>query len=387
MMYKNRVNRAAIIFTVAVLGTLSAGAWAGERNAESDFTALKAAKNLPAEIKDNLDLYQVLFQNYYTNRDVLSDTELDLVSAAFEAAGLVSAAGKGKHIDLTKTMVGTKKSVTFNSRVTRIGDKSVGAVFMRVPNSSAEVVVVEVERPLPKRVVQEQMQTIVQRIGTLASSDPRWWMQLDVKRHPKNGEYIVHHAKSPDDGIVVTADSGFARLSGMTAPSLAGKLTRDIKVGLGGAPGGRAGTPRDEAMKLRSEGDELFETNLAGAEGKYRLAMQTDPSYPHAYERLAQVAEKQGKAEIARQMRERIVSIRDLEDVRQSTDSSESHISAYRERLAADPGALYPYILLVQEYRKAGSNAELDSLKEAIRAQKALNDSDRKFLIAFIEKG
>jgi len=388
MMYKSGMKRASGVLLLATFLVVQAAAFADQRTAESDYRLLVEKKNsLPPEVRENLELFHSLLQNYYSHPDQLSETELDLVTGALSAAGIQTAAGRGKHVDLTKTMVGTKKAVRFRTVVNQIKDKSVGKLYMHVPDKVQDIVVVEVERPLPTRVVQTQMETILQRVSSLVKAEPNWWMQLDVTRHPKNGEVIVHHPKSPDDGIVVTADTAFAKLSGMKPAQLAEKLLKDIKAGIGGAPGGRSGTPRDEAMKLRSEGDDQFEKDRTGAKAKYLQALHTDPSYPHAYERLAQIAEIEHHADVAEKLRNRIVVVRDLENIRQSTEDPQARIAAYRERLDTDPGAIYPYFLLIREYRQLSQTDELDTLAARIKSEKELDEADRKYLLKVIELG
>lgn len=272
--------------------------------------------DLPAYYREHAEFVRELIGDFVAGKE-MTQSEAELAKTVLDAIGFVSgdpiasrsilddvATGKS-----TKTTITTAKDKpTFSTKATKLPRKrSMAWVVLSMQGRSRKIIEVP---GIPGLDAAKRARMIAARMARAADADPHWWMQTRVGA--KSGETVVKLAGSPNH--LVTADRPFARLVGESPAGLAEHIIHQIKLTMdsritGGLLGSRAAvaeepSPRERAVALRQEGDELCEADPKGAEAKYRASIAADSGYGTAYARLIDLLTDQKRTAEANKVRE-----------------------------------------------------------------------------------
>ncbi len=199
-----------------------------------------------------------------------------------------------------KFIPGISEQAKFTSAVVKINGSPVGVVDMSIAGKKQRVV--EIHSALPGYPVDKRARIVAERLVELQKKDPLWWSTLGV--YQVRGEYAVN-ARKAENGLLVTADASWAEQWGTTPQGLAKMLVKNIRTaidpkvddGIGARDIPTAEDLRIEAVRLRMEGDSLFDTSPQSAEELYRKALKADPTYAVPYLRIADLCQNQKRVE------------------------------------------------------------------------------------------
>lgn len=189
-----------------------------------------------------------------------------------------------------KFIPGISEQAKFTSAVVKINGNPVGVVDMSIAGRKQRVV--EIHSSLPGYPVDKRARIVAERLVDLQKKDPLWWSTLGV--YQVRGEFAVN-ARKAENGLLVTADASWAEQWGTTPQGLAKMLVKNIRTaidpkvddGIGARDVPTAEDLRIEAVRLRMEGDSLFDSDPKSAENLYRKATKSDPTYAVPYFRIA----------------------------------------------------------------------------------------------------
>lgn len=257
-------------------------------------TALEAAKNDP-EFKDEIPQLRVTLPKYLRYLDKPTDGKLRRMEEETAKAFYEKYIGnnRGSRKPFSSPAKEIQRSTTFRVRkATKYN--AIEAVIGSSKRSESELFRLYSDRK------DDRSQTIVRRFQKLNKSATGWWSTLRPKRmKAENGSYewVVSSPllTGKDKGVLVTADTEFARRSAKDQRGLAESLSRMIILAFDPQRGGsfRADEPptaderRFKALNLEGQADALDNSQAAKAEDLYRQAIAADPSYGNAYVSLA----------------------------------------------------------------------------------------------------
>lgn len=201
----------------------------------------------------------------------------------------------------TYKLPGVTTRPVFTSTVRTVAGRKVGAVTASLEGRKQTLV--EVLSDVGQMTIAKRAEIVASRLKDLQTKDPLWWMHIQAGR--MNNQIVVKAPKAPQ-GWLVTADPAWASECGMTQDQLARMIVKNIRNAFDDRPGSliHRGDPTPEelrtlSVRLRMQGDELFESKPAEAETKYKQAIATDPSHLTPYLRLADLLIANGKKDEA----------------------------------------------------------------------------------------
>lgn len=214
---------------------------------------------------------------------------------------------------------------------TPLNHRTIGFVDLYVDGKRNRIV--EILTSVGGLTVGQRADRIAGRVRDLIKLRPEWWRSVGAGR--VRGQFVVQVRGG--DGLLVTADPGFARENLCTPPVLARRIAAQIRGAYGqkvdwlqvaGLPqsgrrsvqalsvAARAESDRAEAARLRQDGDLALVSGVIDseetAESKYHVALDRAPNYVAPMLRLAELYLKQGKAQEAEQMLLRAARVPDL---------------------------------------------------------------------------
>lgn len=211
-----------------------------------------------------------------------------------------------------KYIPGVSAKATFNPAVSRVAGKQIGVVEMSIAGRKAKVV--EIPAAIEGYTVDRRARLVSQRLNALQTADKLWWTKLGVG-HVK--EQVVVTAPKAPNGVILTADVEWAKEWGVDREALARLIIKNMRSALDpNRAVATRGESRDErrvsAVRLRMEGDAMYDTDANGAEVKYRAAIAKDATYAVPYHRLADLYLKQNRKEDAKAVLQSALSVEGL---------------------------------------------------------------------------
>jgi tetratricopeptide (TPR) repeat protein len=211
---------------------------------------------------------------------------------------------------LKKYIPGVTAKTSFVHRVTKVAGREIGVVEMSLQGRKAKVV--EIPAALPGYPVARRAMLVAKRMNELQAKDRLWWTTLAPGTY--KGETVVKCARA-EHGVLMLADGEWAKEWGVGRDQLARLIVKNMRSAVDpnkafalGARGESADDRRVAAVKLRMDGDAVFDTDLVKAEDLYNQSMRKDPSYIVAYIRLADLYLKQDKKPEAKNVLEMALS-------------------------------------------------------------------------------
>ncbi len=203
-----------------------------------------------------------------------------------------------------KFIPGVSSKPTFSPSVSSVAGQQIGVVSMTIAGRTARVV--ESPAAVEGYSVDRRARLVSQRLTALQAADKLWWTKLGVGREKE--QVVVTSPKAPN-GVILTADSEWAKQWGVDREALARLVIKNIRSALDpnkavATRGESTEERRIAAIRLRMEGDAIFETDANGAEAKYRAAIGKDAGYAAPYHRLADLYLKQSRKDDARRILE-----------------------------------------------------------------------------------
>jgi tetratricopeptide (TPR) repeat protein len=273
-----------------------------------------AEPQMDAQTRRYLPAYRAILTRVYRDRDSVTESELELARKVLFATRAPDLLAKIKS-DTEQMPGGPKSSVqpqVIAGKRRAPGAKEIGFVVLKV--GSSERTMAEIPVKSGGMTVEQRASKVAQRIRDCYSANPLWWTQLTVG--DRRGSRVV---LSPDvpEGIVITADTSFARERGMAPDDLARALSRGIRLSFDRLVSNRSPSvqelraqQRAESVDLREKGDTAYnDHDLVGAEAAYKAAIAKDSAYPIAYVRLAALYQETGKRSAARDLLTRALSM------------------------------------------------------------------------------
>ncbi len=247
---------------------------------------------LDAETRKLVPGFKAILTRYYTDKESLTQEEKKILFALRQWLGMI----KTRDINLEEmdaTFVTKVKQSAVLQKPPRVvvGERKVPGIadpigIVSLVQGEQERVIAEIPNGAGGLTAKQRARKVANRLATAAAADPLWWTGASVAR--KKGAYVVAAATAPD-GYVITADNDYAKLRGMSADKLAATLMREIRQIYGGS-GTRSverSTQTEIAVRLREQGDTVYaKGDTVQAERLYNQAVERDPAYLPAYERL-----------------------------------------------------------------------------------------------------